>query len=284
MKSWLLLDCNYLCYRAFYSTGGLRYKQAHTGVIYGFMRDIITLQDIHATDRMVFCFDYGKSLRCARCPTYKAGRHDNLTDLEKDLRVEMKKQVTKLRTEILPELGFQNIFYEKGYEADDIIASVVNNLKDGHEAIIVSSDHDLYQLLSPTVTIWNPHKGKAITANSFSREYGVEPIQWVDVKAIAGCSSDNIPGIKGVGEKTAAKFLNGQLKAGTAKHNLIVKGNKWWRKNRLLVKLPFPGCPDFVPKRDKLDPKVWRKISQQYGMASIENNVPRAGSKRKGFF
>jgi 5'-3' exonuclease len=297
---WLVLDCNYLCWRAWHTTGQLSYRGKGTGVVYGFLREVLTLQELHATDRFVFCFDHGRAkslLRRAIYPTYKLNREEKDFTKEQEQEFnEVRRQMSDLRKLILPGLGFKNIFCEKGFEADDLIASVVLNLKRDDQAIIVGADKDLYQLLSQDVFIWNPTTGVAVTQNSFSKKYGVTPTQWVDVKAMAGCTSDNVCGIKGVGEITACKFLNGKLFEGRA-FQLIVKGNKIWKRNKLVVKLPYPGTPKFKLRKDKVGQDKWRELAQRLGFRSFTNAIDGGSMRyvktqtqtknkrqRKGFF
>lgn len=283
MRTWLLLDCNYLCWRSFHAMGQLRHGDIRTGMMFGFLRDVVHLQDIHNTNKIAFCWDCGTSVRKVVCPTYKQKRHDKKLKPDDELiQKEFYKQMKLLRTKYLREIGFQNIFWQEGYEADDIIAAICETLPEKHEAIIVSSDKDLYQLLSPRILIWNPHKNKAVTADSFSREWGLTPSQWVDVKAMAGCHTDEVPGIPGVGEKTAAKFLRGKLKAESAAFQKIVKGNKLWKKNKQLVKIPYPGTEVFeLAARDQINEKKWKEITKELGMQSLLNTPPKGRRDEK---
>ncbi len=217
-NSLLILDCNYLAWRAYHTKQDLRYRGTPTGVIFGILQDVISLRELHNTERIAFCFDHDRRYlkRKIDCPGYKSSRdRPDATEEEQKMFKEVHQQILALRKTILPTLGFRNVFAEEGYEADDLIASIVCDLREGDQAIIVGADHDLFQLLGPRTIIWNPTKSVAITESSFSKDYGVTPTQWVDVKAIAGCSSDDVPGIRGIGEKTACKFLNGTLKSGS---------------------------------------------------------------------
>lgn len=280
MRTWLVLDSNYLCHRAFYTTGNLSFGDTSTGVVFGFMRDITTLQDQHDTSRIVFCFDHGKSVRTVLCPGYKSSRRAELDDEQQELQRGLRTQIKILRTEILPDLGFNNVFSQHGYEADDMIASVVHNMPEEDRAIIISSDHDLFQLLSARVMMYNPHKQKMTTAKSFSKEYGISPTQWIDVKAMAGCHSDDIPGIKGIGEIRAAKFLSGRLKAESKAFQMIVQGNKIWKRNRNLVRLPYPGTRTFELVRDEFSRDSWRELCDSMGMDSLRNKPPTTVKER----
>lgn len=292
MRTWLLLDCNYLCYRAWYTTGGLSHGGIQTGVLFGFMRDITTLQDRFNTDLFAFCFDRGRPLRERDYPQYKSGRRKDWTEEDIEMHKLFKSQVKQLRTEHLSDsLQSPNVFSQPGYEADDVIASICHNGVGSDQFIIVSADHDLYQLLGPSVSIFNPGKGSKsssgggalITEKSFSKEYGVSPTQWVDVKAIAGCSSDSIEGIKGIGEKTAAKFINGSLKTDSVSFEKIVKGNKIWKSNRHIVKLPYPGVNTFQLTPEGLSQDGWRELATRMGMRTLKQ-PPKTKGEGFGIF
>jgi DNA polymerase-1 len=274
MKTWLVLDCDYLCHRALYTTGGLSHRNFPTGVIYGFLRDIVTFQSLMNTHRIVFCFDHGKPLRSVDCPTYKCSRHSKRTaPLELEAYNNYRMQVRDLRLRILDRLGFANILYQKGYEADDMIAAVCSVIPQKHRVIVVSADSDLFQLLSDRVSCYNPHKKRLTTVSSFAEEF-IDPTFWVDVKSIAGCSTDDIPGVQGVGEKTAIKFLTGRLKTTSPLFHAIVKGQPIWRKNKHLVRLPYPGVKDFTLYRDECTIAKWREVASEFGMRSLLREAP----------
>jgi len=256
MKTWLFLDVNYLAHRAFYSTGHLTYKEIKTGVIYGVLRDILNLQELHCTNRVAFCFDSKASKRKALYPAYKGTRATKYKEMEKDEKRtwdEFREQIQLMRREYLPSLGYQNVFCQKGYEADDLIASLCLNLEPEAHAIIVSADSDLLQCLTDRVSMWNPVKSQMMTSGAFRKKYGVDPIQWSQVKAIAGCKSDDIKGIHGVGDKTACGWLRGKVKAGSKTYQKISDGLAVHNQNIGLTRLPFPGTKPMTLVRDKLD-------------------------------
>ena len=276
-NKWLILDCNYLCHRAAHSIGDLSYKGAKTGVVYGFLKDILFLQEKFDTKRIVFCWDKGPYLREELYPSYKQNRkglYKKLTEEEKKFWVEFVIQVKKLRTRYLKTIGFSNIFYQNGYESDDIIASICFNLPEGDEAIIISNDQDLYQLIRWNVSFYSPQKRKLFTLQDFKRRYGIEPCLWTAVKVLAGCSTDSIPGIKGIGEKTAIKYLKGQLKKATKAYQAIIskKGNRIFKRNLKLVWLPFEGTKVFkLRKCNHFSNQGWLKVTKALGMKSLQN-------------
>ena len=181
-----------------------------------------------------------------------------------------------LRRKYLKTIGYRNIFCQKGYEGDDLIASVCLNLKQKDEAIIISADQDLYQLLRFNISFYNPTKGKILTLQGFKKKYGIIPDQWHLVKAIAGCSTDEVPGVKGVGELTAIKLLKDDLKK-TLKVFETIKKFCWSKKTRVkkfmrninLVLLPLEGTKVFKLKEDKISKQGWEKVYRKLGMMSL---------------
>jgi 5'-3' exonuclease len=277
-EPWLILDSNYLCHRAYHSTGGLEYGDIKTGVLFGFLRDVVILQDLFATDRPLFCFDMPPGLREGVCKTYKAdrvARYNAMPEEEREAYIAFREQVTLLRERVLPRCGYRNIFYEPGYESDDIIASLCRSLPQTDEVVIISSDKDLYQLLSPRVRCHNPQKRQTFTEHEFRATYGIDPDQWPDVKALAGCPSDNVVGIRGVGELTAIQYLRGELKAPGKKYKDIEcnAGQATWRRNLCLVTLPYHGCPTFEVRPDDVTVARWRRVADWLGLKSLRDEA-----------
>ena len=271
MTTYLLLDCHYLCYRNHYALRNLSHNGESTGAIYGFFRDLIIFKDLFDTDRFIFCFDLGKNKRTELFPLYKSTRKKEWTVEQQEEHHVIHRQIEDLRTEHLPRLGFQNILFQPGYEADDIITSVVkNSLTENDDAIIVSSDGDLLQLLSHNIILYNPAKKKCTNRKSFVKQWGIEPCFWGDVKAMAGCVSDGIPGIEGIGEGTASQWFAGKLKMGK-KMRKIENGLDIYAENVKLTKLPFLGVEKFRLKEDKIDKNEWQKLMKEMGMDTIRN-------------
>ena len=108
-------------------------------------------------------------------------------------------------------------------------------------------------------------------------EYGIRPNNWNAVKAIAGCSSDNIPGVKGIGEKTAIKFINGALKQ-TSKAYIAINEHIGLRlKNNQLVTLPFAGCKSPALMKDEVTRDSWNAFAKKFGMESLLGGYPSEG-------
>ena len=195
-----LIDSSSYFYRAYYALPPLtNSKGIPTGAALGYTRMLMKLIK-EANIRYGAClFDSHESLRKQSYEEYKANR--------KGMPEDLLSQVDYL-TDISYLLGFST-FRLKGYEADDLIAYIVNNFskKLSIPTCIVSSDKDLKQLLSDQVFIYDALKNKIITARGFEEEYGIKPEEYLYVLALMGDASDNIPGIKGIGEKTALSLI-----------------------------------------------------------------------------
>jgi len=278
VRTWLVLDVSNLAYRAMYTTGGLSHGGMATGVLYGVFRDVISLQELFSTRYVAFCFDGGYDERLKVYPEYKQGRRkarEELSTEEQIVRQDLRTQLKNLRTVYLPDAGFQNVFYQKGFEADDLIASICVRLvtSTDDEAVVVSTDQDLWQCLNDRVVVWNPVKKKVKTAESFVKEWGVEPERWAFVKALAGCKSDGIPGIKGIGEKTAVKFLKGELKKESAKAKAIALGTDVVDRNLKLTVLPMVGSDSVELSEDELNKEKWDWVMECLGMGSLVGKI-----------
>jgi 5'-3' exonuclease len=282
MSTHLLIDSNFLAYRSYHAMGELSFGAIKTGVIYGFLKEVIGLQDRFGTDCVVFCFDLGNPKRKEIMPCYKQKRHAlrEMTEEARESRLFMRAQVDKLREEYLPRIGYKNIHAQWGYEADDVIASVCTTLPEGDDAIIVSADGDLYQLLSERVSIFQPKMFKRdarfITLQSFKKQHGIHPKHWARVKALAGCVSDEIPGVEGVGEKTALKFLRGELKKGSVARLAIRKAFDAGAValNLRVVGLPYVGTQVFKLQKDELSHEGWQEVCASLGLRSLVNDSP----------
>lgn len=274
-RTWLLIDVNFLAHRAFHSTGELSHNGKSTGVYFGVIRDLVTFSDFHNSSKFVFCFDGRNSLRKNIFPGYK----NRVISKDKsfiDQRAAIKDQIKGLKDNYLPYLGYENIFYQDGYEADDCIASVAMNLGE-EDGIIISSDKDFYQLLrsgngNGEVICWDPNQKKAMTERGLKKEYGVTPQQWIEVKALAGCKSDKVPGLPGIGEITAARYLTGKLETHLKAHKIICDNldSDALRRNRELVTLPYSGVNKFKLKDDKTFPSLWKQLYSELGITTLK--------------
>ena len=271
----LVLDAHYLCHRAFHSQRGLTWDGVPTGVLYGFLKGIIHLKELFLTDRVAFCFEGHNVLRKVEFKDYKAKRSlGHGEDPEKiEARKELHTQVNKLREVYLHEIGFRNIFFHPSYESDDIMAQLATRDDD---VILVTSDADMYQCLRPNVRMWDPNKQKLFTEKWFTEEYKIKPRQWAVMKAIAGCSTDGVPGIYGVGETTALRFIRGELAEDSKQWNSIMcgAGRMIVNRNRRLVELPYLGAPKPELEEDEVTIKGWNTVCKRLGFRSLMNRPP----------
>jgi DNA polymerase-1 len=274
---YLIFDTTYLAHKARFSTGSLKFDGNPTGVAFGVLRDIERFLELYSPCTCVFAFDWGgPGLRGALSATYKISRskvknvHGEwvpkpMTHDEEEEQRLFHDQCKTLYREILPNMGFKNIFRVKGFEGDDIIAKVAEDLPMTDEGVMVSGDHDMWQCLRSNVS-WHAPSSGVVTFASFQKEWGLYPFQWAMVKSIAGCSSDDVEGVPGVGEKTAAKFVLGKLKPDSTKCKAIEANLELMRRNKPLVTLPFYDTPSFTLQPDEYDQDKKRAVYLSLGI------------------
>ncbi|SIQ15035.1 DNA polymerase I [Peribacillus simplex] len=204
-KKLVLIDGNSIAYRAFFALPLLNNdKGVHTNSVYGFTMMLNRILEEEKPTHILVAFDAGKTtFRHASFKEYKGGRQKTPPELSE--------QFPFIR-ELLD--CFQIKRYElENYEADDIIGTLsLQAEKDGFEVKVISGDKDLTQLSSPNTTVSITKKGiteiEEYTPKHIHEKYGLSPLQIIDLKGLMGDASDNIPGIPGVGEKTALKLLH----------------------------------------------------------------------------
>lgn len=206
MKKMLLVDGNSLFFRAYYATAYTRIKTTSFGVptnaVFGFATMLNKAIELISPQAMVVAFDSGK----------KTFRHDKFEDYKgtrKELPSELVQQFPIVR-EYCAAQGY--CFYQHdGLEADDIIGSLVKRYPDW-DINVLSSDKDLLQLIDKTTSVWLMKKGlteiEKMDEAALKEMWGLRPDQIPDLKGLMGDASDNIPGLPGVGEKTALKLLD----------------------------------------------------------------------------
>jgi len=267
MSKKILIDSNYLAYRAHLTTGKLQYGNIRTGIMYGFLSQLITVAEELESSNFLFFWDSKKSRRREIFPDYKIKRRDTQTPEEEQEWKTAFAQFNQLRKKILPNIGFINQFYQSGYESDDTIAQYILDNKD-KEMYIVTSDNDMLQLLD-YCKIYNPVKKATMTKQVFKKAYGIEPQQWKEVKAIAGCASDKVPGIPNVGEKKAIQFLKGEMKRTTKAYQSIKDGKEVIERNRKLVYLPFEGTKSFKEVSNEFRMLEFLRVCREFGLESF---------------
>lgn len=259
----LILDANNICHIAKHSTKDLSYKGENVGIIFGFLKQMFYLSDKFKTDKFIFAWDSRKSFRKQIYPEYKANRIKERTEEEIEFDKQAFKQFSIIRKEVLSSIGFKNNFIFTGYEADDIIGSIIRD-NPIVKTVIVSSDSDLFQLLSPFVKIYR--NKQTYSHFDFLQEWRIGSYRWIDVKAMAGCISDNIKGIEGIGEKTACKYLTRELNRKSKAFSSIIKSKDIIEKNKELVSLPFNGTPEVdINWNEKLLFSGFINVCKKYG-------------------
>jgi 5'-3' exonuclease len=247
--------------------GDLSYEEQKVGIIFGFMRQMLSLSKTFDTNKFIFAWDSRRSFRRDLYPEYKIKKPRPPEEMEFEKFAF--KQFIELRTKTLQQFGFKNSFIQTGLEADDIIAAITKNYN--QEFVIISGDGDLYQLLDVHVDMYSPKKKKIYTINDFQNEYQITPEQWITVKQVAGCRSDTVAGINGVGDKRAIQYIKGTLKHKTKGYQNIISGQDIINRNEALVKLPFKGTK--IPQL--VDDKTFYlarflEITDKYGFRSMQ--------------
>lgn len=201
-----MLDGNSIINRAFYGIKLLSTKSGiYTNAVYGFLNILLKLKEISQPDAIGVAFDvHAPTFRHKKYDEYKAGRHA----MPDELRMQM-----PILKDILKSLGIKTVECE-GWEADDILGTLAQACRSaGNECFIATGDRDSLQLAHGGVKVLLAHTkaGRPVTdiydENTVMEEYGVTPAELIQVKALQGDSSDNIPGVAGVGAKTALDLI-----------------------------------------------------------------------------
>ena len=206
-KTLYLIDGHALAYRAYFAlmASGARFRSLSgepTAATFGFTSILLSLMDNEQPEYLAVAFDTGKTFRSEKFPEYKATR-EKMPD-------ELRPQIDRIR-ELVDAFGFPRLEME-GYEADDVLGTIAHKAAErGMGVKIVTGDRDLLQLVTNRIIV-NLAGGKQSDAKDYFPEdvvekMGVRPDQVVDLKALIGDTSDNIPGIKGIGPKTAIPLL-----------------------------------------------------------------------------
>ncbi len=276
----LLIDGSSLAYRAYYAfvKNPLKTSKGEpTSAIFGFARSLKRLSDELSPDYAAVCFDLpGPTFRKEKFADYKAKR--------KETPEELVAQLPHINN-LCESAGF-SVINKEGYEADDIIATLAGEAeKENVETVIFTLDKDLMQLVSDKVKILNMHKSGVewYDKAKVEEKFGIPPEKINDFLALAGDASDNIPGIKGIGEKTAVKLLEkfnslenifsniDQIKNTSLKNKLIGKEKEaeWWKElTRLEKNVPIEeGLTDI--KYKGVDPKSLKNLLKHFEFYSL---------------
>ncbi len=203
-SKFLVIDGHSIAFRAFYALPLLQNKKGeHTNAVYGFATMLMGILEQVNPDYVAAVFD-----RAA--PTFRHIEYEDYKAQREETPHELNEQMSRIKE--LLEIFNIPVFEKDGYEADDIIGMLVKEAeKKGVENLLLSGDKDLFQLISPSTKVIMLKKGikdmQKYDLSKLKERYNLAPEQMVDLKALMGDQSDNIPGVPGVGEKTAIKLL-----------------------------------------------------------------------------
>ena len=287
MERLLILDSNSLLNRAFYAIPELTTSEGvHTNAVYGFTNMLFKMKEELKPDYIVAAFDKkAPTFRHLEYKEYKAGR--------KKMPGELAEQFPLIKE--LLDLFAISIYEIDGFEADDIIGSLAKYAeKHNIEVYVVTGDKDALQLASENIHVVITKKGVTETAvydeKTFIEEYGVTPTQFIDVKGLMGDKSDNIPGVPGVGEKTAYKLIQtyGSIEE-VLKNIENIKGNKikenleTYREQAIFSKklatiiteVPIEFDLDEIKSQEKYDNQGLKKYFLKLQMRSMLDKLPK---------
>lgn len=224
----VIIDGSSLLYRAFFAIPHLSDPQGRpTNAVYGFLNMLLKLYSELDPAYVAVAFDKGKY-------TFRNDLYDGYKATRKEAPDDLRPQFALIR-EVLDCLGI-SVLEQEGYEGDDIIGTLAKNMAaEGYAVDVVTGDRDALQLVTDDVTVYLTKKGitqmLAVTPAVMESEYGYTPAQVIEMKALMGDTADNIPGVPGVGEKTALKLISqfGSV-AGVYEHLDDVKGKKLQEK------------------------------------------------------
>ncbi|MBN2096918.1 MAG: hypothetical protein JW714_00405, partial [Candidatus Omnitrophica bacterium] len=200
-KKVLLIDGNSFCYRAFYAIRQLsNSKGIATNAIYGFVTMLNKLLNQRKPDYLAVVFDL-------KAPTFRHKKFSEYKIQRKPMPDDLKSQLSAIRTVV--QAYHIPIFEQEGFEADDVIATLAKRLSSKElEILILSADKDMLQIVNDDVKVLNPQQDNlVIDAGWVKKRYGVAPEKLVEVMALCGDASDNVPGIPGVGEAGAIELI-----------------------------------------------------------------------------
>lgn len=274
-----LVDGSSYIYRAYYA---IRHLSSPTGfptnAIYGFIQMLLKLLKDYHPEHVAVVFDAGRiTFRTEMYPEYKANR----AEMPDDLRMQMEPIREVVRAFNIPTLELQ------GYEADDIIGTLAGRFaSQGGKVVVVTGDKDLMQIVTGQVTLLDTMKGKASGIAEVIERFGVGPELVIDILGLAGDSSDNIPGVPGIGEKTATKLILefGSLDSLLARADEIKGKNgeklREFREQALLsrrlatieLNVPLEVAPETLIAREP-DQEALNAIFKNFGFTSLIREI-----------
>ncbi|MCL2517901.1 MAG: DNA polymerase I [Oscillospiraceae bacterium] len=274
MKNILIIDGNSILNRAFYAINPLTTKNGLcTNAVYGFLN--ILLKHIETLNP-----DYGAVAFDLPAPTFRHEKYDGYKATRKGMPDELAVQLPYAKKCV--ELLGLKVLQKPGYEADDIIGTVANFAEDDTHSYILTGDRDSLQLICENISVLLASNSDTVKydAEKFKADYGIDPSVFVDVKALMGDSSDNIPGVAGIGEKTALKLISlfnnldnlyDEIESDTTVTNSIktkiITGKENAYLSRFLAKIDTE-----VPLEITLD-DIIRKEYDRHGLLEIFNEL-----------
>ena len=293
MDKLLILDSNSLLNRAFFAIPELTTTEGiHTNAIFGFLNMLFKMRDELKPDCIVAAFDKkGPTFRHKEYEEYKAGR--------KKMAPELAEQFPIIK-EILSMMSV-NIYELEGFEADDIIGTLAKYAeKNNIEVFVVTGDRDALQLASENINVILTKKGvtETVTYNykSFLEEFNVTPTQFIDVKGLMGDKSDNIPGVPGVGEKTAYKLIQTYGSIEEVLNNIDNISGKRLKENletyreqaifskklaTIMTEVPIDFDLDDIKNQDNLDKEGLKKIFLKLQMKTMLDKLPKGEDEQE---
>ena len=262
-----------------------------SGMLAQLLYDITTLQNKNSIEKVIVLWDGGSKYRKSIYPEYKAHR---VAKKEKEIEEgsnyydELKYQLEEMH-KFLPNIGIHSLRII-GWEADDLIASITEMVEE--PCVIVTTDKDLLQLVDHRVSVYQPTKKVLYTHDNFTSLLGIQPKQFIDYKRMVGDPSDNIPGIRGIGDKTAIKLLNQYgsipnmirnkqelMKSKITSKIFIPENLGLLEFNRTLVDLSFPDKTEILPDIQSCiseelvaNIKELTKFAGKYGLSRVIMN------------
>lgn len=281
-----LMDGTAFIYRSYYANRHLRRSDGFpTNALVLVTRVLLRILKHEKPEYFLFAMDgKGHNLRKDIYADYKANREA----MPEDLSV----QIEPIQA-IVKALGLKHEVMS-GHEADDCIASLADKFASDRPVVIVSGDKDLKQCLGPDVVMWDPgaKEEKLITAADFEAENGVKPGQWADVQALTGDSSDNIPGVPGIGPKTAKQIFEQCASLEDIRDNINKLPEKLQGKLaphlddmflwRQLTTLRLDACPNLTLEDLKVtapDMEACKKLAAEFELNSIYRDISSLGNK-----
>lgn len=293
MERLLILDGNSLMNRAFYALPPLTNAEGlNTNAVYGFLTMLFKMREEIVPDYIVTTFDLkAPTFRHKEYADYKAGR--------KKMPPELAEQFPVVK-ELLEKLAI-NIFQIEGFEADDLIGTLSNFAAEkGIEVYIVTGDKDALQLAADNIKVVINKKGmtekEIYDKKRMEEEFGITPKQFIDVKGLMGDKSDNIPGVPGVGEKTAFKLI---VEYGSVENVLMnidkISGNKLKENLQqyseqavfskklatIITDVPIEIDMDSIKSKENYDIKAVRELFQKLQFKSLLSRLPEAEEELK---